>query len=1294
MTDLTSVAIPQPKDWQALERHCRLLFELSFGDPAVQHNGRTGQPQHGVDIFGRRDRGKGRWVGIQCKGKDADYGGELTKAELKAEVEKSAGFVPPIEEFILVTTAPNDEKIQRAARLLEGELRAKGRELVIQVWGWERVQQEINRFPDAIREFHPDATPFTDRILDANEDLKRLVAEGTETTGKQISGLEQTLAQVLIRLPQIATDTSSRTDAFHKELHDQIDGYRDLLRGDKPRTALDLLTRLKDRLGPDAPLRVRYRLLSNIGAAFYNLGEYDKASDFLLEAAPLNPDDPLSLANQAAALLIKDRREDALAVAVEALARYPDSQELALQRLQALAPGETVDSVWQSLSEKAKDAPIVFAFRLTVMREVGDRSWHILVEEGCRLYPNDSGLKVFSAESVIDRLLKSDPGAVGGLTADTPSQGELRDAAEFLEKVWQDSRGQETPSKPICGHNAALAWNILGETERAAAILDDLIAAGFDGDETKQLRVAAYRRRGQNAEAIRLSDQLSDTPIHRLIRADLRIDTAPADAREILEDRSIFTNTNDIIAAALAVAESYVKQGDFEAALAEVDRLQALLPKHPQGPLAHFRVKKAQGQIDINDDLDRASALVTDATDFPSRFLVAEALSSVQRFDDAVDLLADHTSHRFDSPALRSLVAAAANADRRVTLKKILSDTPPELAVEPFYAKAKIALAIHTGNIAEAETDIRAFLTREPSNLELHIQLLHALFRQNKLEEMRVAVAIPASQFEGNPLDLIKLAHFKDDFGDWREAHALAYRTLLSNPSSQSVTMGYIGVFLRPGHSRQLSVEAPTVQNDTAVALNGEEGITNIYIIEPDATLRPSALYLPPNHTVAKLLAGKKIGDTMEMPDKSRTTISWIKPKVLHALHDVMDNFPNRFPEAEGFERIKIDTNEGGLEPMLERLRDRHDAAEQLGKLYESGAMTLSLVGKSLGCDPVEAMVGLASTGRAIRVCEGSHLEREKGLAAIDANGAKGCVVDAVTLHVIRRLKIEGAVTAVCGPIHIVDDTALRLQRKIHELSERLDEADLSLAYSDGQYYRTEITPDQKQEILKSLEADRIWLAGNTTIIPAEGSRDPSPEWRPLMERFGSGFLDEIRAAEGAGLMLLSEDQMLRALGQADYVVPSAWLQVVLMRAVEQNIFSEELYRDAVVTMIDSRFQFISITSQLLLSAIRGTKGHILPAAFEKFATRIGGKIAELQSHASVAYRTAVAVWDNQSLTDTVKQGVVGRLLERLIDERSRSETRIIIRGWVQLEYKRAGNSSMIRYIVGGWLRGHFINLD
>jgi hypothetical protein len=96
MSDFTSVSILPPKDWQAFERHARVLFEHSLGDAGVQNNGRSGQRQNGVDIFGRRGGRDGRWVGVQCKGKDADYFGAVTGAELRREVEKTKKFKPTL----------------------------------------------------------------------------------------------------------------------------------------------------------------------------------------------------------------------------------------------------------------------------------------------------------------------------------------------------------------------------------------------------------------------------------------------------------------------------------------------------------------------------------------------------------------------------------------------------------------------------------------------------------------------------------------------------------------------------------------------------------------------------------------------------------------------------------------------------------------------------------------------------------------------------------------------------------------------------------------------------------------------------------------------------------------------------------------------------------------------------------------------------------------------------------------------------------------------------------------------
>jgi hypothetical protein len=77
-----------------------------------------------------------------------------------------------------------------------------------------------------------------------------------------------------------------------------------------------------------------------------------------------------------------------------------------------------------------------------------------------------------------------------------------------------------------------------------------------------------------------------------------------------------------------------------------------------------YRVKRQSGDPGADGALDDAVNLVTPQTDFPTRFLVCEALGSAGRYDTIVNLLEPHTSRRIDSPSLRTLLAAAVNAGR------------------------------------------------------------------------------------------------------------------------------------------------------------------------------------------------------------------------------------------------------------------------------------------------------------------------------------------------------------------------------------------------------------------------------------------------------------------------------------------------------------------------------------------------------------------------------------------------------------------------------------------------------
>jgi len=1290
MADYSSASIPAPKDWQAFERKIRLLFEHSLGDPHTQNNGRIGQPQHGVDVYGKRGGSSGRYVGVQCKGKDANYGGAVTKAELEAEVEASAKFNPSIREFILVTTAPDDATIQEHARLLEARVRAAGRDLSIAVWGWGRIQQEIARFPEAIREFMPDGSPFSDQQLNATAEVRKLVEKATQT-GERHTELLQTILERLP--PPVATDPSSPSDQLEKHVNDEIDSYRDLTRNEQPKTAIRLLTELKDRAWDTASPRIRFRVLSNLAAAHHFLGEFDKAADLLLEAAAFDPGDAKGMANRIAALLLKNRKDDAHQIAVEALAKFPDDPDLAVQRLLARGPSETVESVWNSLPQASRQKADAHAIRIVAFREDNDARWYSAAEEAIQAHPDDIRLKSLWAESIIDRMLKNDPGAVGLATAILPTQRQLVEAADVLVASWEATLNKETPPMPALGHNAALAKLLIGDIEGASEILDAVAATGYNPEETKQLRVSLYRKEKRFDEAIAVADTMVDSPGGRIIRADVRAERSPSEARTILAGRASFTEERDIIGAALTVIETYCEEKNFTDALAEAERLKLALPNHPQSPLAVYRVKQQSGDAGADAALDDAVKLVTPQTDFPTRFLVCGALASADKADSVVNLLESRTSRRIDSPALRILVAAAANADRRATLNSILNELPPEIAANSFYRKARIALALRIGDMAEAERQIREFLDAHPKDLEMQLRLMTALFRQNKKNALAEEAAKPATDFTGPPELLIILAQFKSNFGDGKEGHALAYKLLLGNPSNQAVNLGYVALFLLENAPESFDLSFSKVDSEMAVGLLRADKQVTVYVIEPDPALRPGPTYLSPDHGLAKVLLGHAVGDEIQLPDYSKATIAWIKPKELHALQVVLEEFNNHFPEAEGLEKVRIDESKpDSLKPMLERVRMRHDAVQSVANNYDKGTLPLALMARLVGTDPVSAFLGLINSGHKIHVCEGTQFERQGAFNTIQDNRAKGCLVDAVTLHLIRRLNLEKAVETICGPIGIVERTAVRIQAEIQQLQDGIDKPHMSIFYRDGQYYRDEATPERKRQALAMMQADQRWLSQHAQVIPARGTKDPSANWRMIEEKFGSHFLDEIRAAEGAGRILLSEDHVLRGLARSEFGVEGVWLQPVLMKALDANVMTDEEYLRAVLALIDANEEFISVNGAMLYRSLRGISGHSLPPDFLKLANRLGGPKADV-SHIRVALRAVALSWANFSLTETVQQAMLGELLQNLTKGRTLKETQAIIADVVAVAEREMRLGSVVRY-VRDWLRGHFISFD
>lgn len=168
--------ISPPKEWGTFEDLCHALFKRVWRDPLAQKNGRRGQAQHGVDVFGSLDNNRRSYVGVQCKGKDRNYGSKVEWSEVLAEIGKAENFSPALDKWIFATTAPVDANLQQAARERSVERTAKGL-FSIDVLGWEEIQALMAGESDVVTEFYPEHADHLPQVIAALRAIPTLEAK-------------------------------------------------------------------------------------------------------------------------------------------------------------------------------------------------------------------------------------------------------------------------------------------------------------------------------------------------------------------------------------------------------------------------------------------------------------------------------------------------------------------------------------------------------------------------------------------------------------------------------------------------------------------------------------------------------------------------------------------------------------------------------------------------------------------------------------------------------------------------------------------------------------------------------------------------------------------------------------------------------------------------------------------------------------------------------------------------------------------------------------------------------------
>lgn len=137
----------KPENWQDFESLCKKLWGGIWTIPnKIKKNGRLGQEQAGVDVYGI-PKGENQYWGIQAKGKDDYSNAKLTESEITQEIEKAKKFEPQLAVYIIASSTNKDAKIEKFVRIKDIQNQEKG-SFEILLFCWEDIVDLIEENPD------------------------------------------------------------------------------------------------------------------------------------------------------------------------------------------------------------------------------------------------------------------------------------------------------------------------------------------------------------------------------------------------------------------------------------------------------------------------------------------------------------------------------------------------------------------------------------------------------------------------------------------------------------------------------------------------------------------------------------------------------------------------------------------------------------------------------------------------------------------------------------------------------------------------------------------------------------------------------------------------------------------------------------------------------------------------------------------------------------------------------------------------------------------------------------------
>lgn len=1184
---VVSRELPAPKHWQEFENLAFDVYRRMWRTNDAEMHGREGQPQAGVDVYGT-DRVEQKFTGVQCKGKDGDLDAQVTEKELRAEVAKARTFQPPLDVFILATTAPNDQSIQKIAREISAEHAQLGL-FEVRITGWKTLRNYVADFQDVLLKYYQDLAPI---------DVAGQLALASQ---QNASGFAQTHMLMRTAIQMISESRSGSDDG--DPLAVQISEISKLIGDGSPRAAIKALERLQGQEAENASPLAKYRILAGLGNAHFALGDEARAIELFYESFNAHPEYPNARATKALALTLDGKTQEAELIAAAAYLDDPSSARNASIWIDTRAPGTPLAEIEAALPPELRASADIQLHLALRAHENGDDAGHLEhAEEALRIAPDDWRMMSCVAEGLTQPLSKLD--AVG-ITHEIPEH--LRDAIDralnLMLGAWKQLASQDSSfqGRHVAANLVSLL-GMLGRDDEAGHILDQALAANPD---YAPLEIFESRRLAADNNWLAAAEKLDRLPEGELpfdalllrTHAAFQLKDAPAaiswssklasaeDGKPLVAERADLIEAMQVQAAILGGA-------DKEASIA------AAIERSPNSVV--IRSVLFDG-LEASDPLraklvNEIEALTQSELSIRERLHAAETLFVSGHYSLAADLY-EPLHQTEDNYVLRRRLESLNLADRRAEARKLFEALSPDLRVSDAYLPTGVAIYERSGLLKPA-LKLAERAVQKLDILRNRLIWAQLLIRLGRPNDIRSWLQNVADDIDGSALELISLAQLIDRYlDDAPRALAFGYRALRAGYAQPRIHLAYALGLIVGGKSSNVTMAAPDVieAGTGAVLINDANGEELHRIIEtgPSPLVERDELSL--DDPFAKRLLGLRVGDTIEVakfgvaPQVYR--VAEIQTRFLFGFRRTVRVFPTLFPDNPAFGSFTIDDSKGDdrFEEMFSMARDRSDHGKQLESIYLDNVIPIPMFARFAGTSIFEVWENCSlKSGLGLKVAIGESNEFAAGRTA--ANTAV-IIVDPLSIYAWVRMGLAPIMRKLTDRLVVVQSTIDALRQLLEEREGNRGRKTGTFGYDGERYFFVEL-PEEAAERQIADAKGAIELAEAFPVVAAETDHELSEGVIELLSDLHPAYHDTLIAALAPKRALLTDDFGFRVIAQ-EAGARVTWTQTFAQQVQRSKNLTHPEYRQIVGALMDANYGFVQFSAAEVLGELQDSAWHI-----------------------------------------------------------------------------------------------------